>query len=189
MSLLLTGSREHALLAMLTQEAATLSQKEGGYLGRTAIQKILYFLQVLGVPMRYRFEIHHYGPYCDEVSRDVEWLIADGVAVDRSYDRSKYSNYGPGPSADELVAKHAKELEPYREAVRTIVGILLPLQPGHLELIATLDYAYRQLKASGGAGPSKEAVISRFLEIKGSKFTRDDISKVYDQMVGVKLFG
>ena len=73
------------------------------YLGRTAIQKILYFLQISGVPMRYRFDIYHYGPYCDRLSRDVEWLMADGVLKDASSNTRKYSNYRPDAAAEELL--------------------------------------------------------------------------------------
>src|SRR5262249_36230117 len=51
MSLLLTSTREHALLAMLIQEASNVMRAAGGYLGRTAIQKMMYFLHVRGVPM------------------------------------------------------------------------------------------------------------------------------------------
>ncbi|MDB5313172.1 MAG: hypothetical protein JWO38_7374 [Gemmataceae bacterium] len=59
MALVLTGSWEQALLTATAQAAAPESGNR--YLGRTALQKILYFLQISGVPMRYRFEIYHYG--------------------------------------------------------------------------------------------------------------------------------
>ena len=82
MPLLFSGTWEHALLAVTAREAA--KSGEAGYLGRTALQKIVYFLQIAGVPMRYAFDIYHYGPYCDRVSRDVELLLADGVLKDAS---------------------------------------------------------------------------------------------------------
>jgi uncharacterized protein YwgA len=77
MSLFLTRTWEHALLAKVVKEATAVAPKEGGYLGRTAIQKIVYFLQVLDVPMRYRFEVCHYGPFCTTILGDLEWLMAD----------------------------------------------------------------------------------------------------------------
>ena len=73
MSLFLAKTWEHALLAKVVQEAAEITQRQGGFLGRTAIQKIVYFLQVLGVPMRYRFEVFHYGPFCITILGDLEW--------------------------------------------------------------------------------------------------------------------
>jgi hypothetical protein len=71
--------------------------------------------------------------------------------------------------------------------VRKIVQAFLPLSPERLELIATLHYLYRELKASGGPGPWKEAVVSRFREVKGDKFPSAEVSDTYDQMVTDKL--
>jgi uncharacterized protein YwgA len=185
MSLQLTGTWEHALLAAITQAAA--ASGDGGYLGRTALQKILYFLQISGVPMRYRFDIYHYGPYCDRVTRDVELLLADDVLKDTSPSPEKYSNYRPGTSAEELVRSHASALEPHRETINKVVRSLLPLQPEHLELMATLDYLFRQLKAGGGRGPWKERVIAHFMEVKKDKFPLPEVTAAYDSMVRADL--
>src|SRR5260370_13540159 len=109
MGLFLSGTWEHALLAMITKEAAGVSHEQGGYLGRTAMQKIVYFLQVLDVPMRYRFEVYHYGPLCNTILGDMEWLVADEVATDSSPDSKKYSKFTPGPACQELIAEHPPE--------------------------------------------------------------------------------
>src|SRR5271168_5186579 len=111
MSLFLTKTWEHALLAQVVKEAAAVSPKQGSYLGRTTIQKILYFLQVLDVPMRYRFEVSHYGPFCHTILGDTEWLMADKVITDSSPNTEKYSKFMPGPACDELIAKHADKLK------------------------------------------------------------------------------
>src|SRR5260370_14748081 len=110
MSLYLTGTWEHALLAKVVSQAAIVAQQEGGYLGRTAIQKIVYFLQVLNVPMRYRFDVHHYGPFCDTILGDTEWLVADEVIADSSPNSEKYSKFTPGKACNELIAKYSPKL-------------------------------------------------------------------------------
>ena len=39
-----------------------------GDLGKTKVQKIVYFLQEsVGVPLKYPFRMHYYGPYSDEL--------------------------------------------------------------------------------------------------------------------------
>ncbi len=185
MPLQFTGTWEHALL---TQTAKTAAESgDGGYLGRTALQKILYFLQIAGVPMRYRFDIYHYGPYCDRISQDVEWLLVDEALKDASSAPEKYSNYRPGTSAEELLGRHRTALGQYQEKIMKVVRGLLPLQPDHLELLATLDYLYRHLKAGGGTGPWKQRVIDWFLQVKKDKFARDIISAAYDAMVQADL--
>lgn len=185
MSLQLTGTWEHAVLTAIAQVAAGHTDK--GYLGRTALQKIVYFLQLSGIPMRYRFDIYHYGPFCARISRDVEWLVADGVLRDASFSPEKYSNYRPGDAAEELLRSHVDALQNHQETINKVVQTLLPLDPAHLELLATLDYLYRQIKAGGGSGPWKERVINRFMEVKKDKFQRDNVSAAYDAMVQADL--
>jgi uncharacterized protein YwgA len=188
MNLLLTGTWEHALLAMVTKEAAEVTRTEGGYLGRTAIQKILYFLQALDVPMRYRFDVYHYGPFCNNILGDIEWLMADDVIVDSSNKPGKYSRYTPGSACEELIDMHADKIRDYREKIKNTVQALLPLEPDHLELIATLDYAFREKKATFGGKPPKDVVISRFREFKGTKFSEMAIYQTYEQLESAGLF-
>lgn len=188
MSLFLSRTWEHALLAKVVKEAAEVTQNEGGYLGRTAIQKIVYFLQVLNVPMRYRFDVYHYGPFCDRILGDTEWLMADDVIVDSSADKGKYSKFTPGSACDELIAKYSDRLQEHGETIGSTVKALLPLKPDHLELIATLDYAFRETRATAGKKPERRAVVSRFREFKGDKFSEAEIAKTYDQLEGAGLF-
>lgn len=186
MSLLLTGTKDHALLTMVVEEAHRAAESAGGYLGRTALQKVMYFLHTSGVPMGYRFELYHYGPYCDEITRDVEWLQADGVIADRSAG-ARYPNYAPGETAGEMMAQNGKEVERYRGQVRQIVQSLVPLRPDRLELLATLDYLFRWEKATGGDGPWKERVVQRFFKVKGQKFADDEVRTAYDKMASAGL--
>ncbi len=188
MSLFLTRTWEHALLAKIVKEAAAVAQEEGGFLGRTAIQKIVYFLQVLDVPMRYRFDVCHYGPFCTSILGDLEWLIADEVIADISTNREKYSKYTPGPACEELIARHASKLREYEATVKSTVEVLLPLQPDHLELIATLDYSFREMKATAGKKPAKAKVVARFKEFKGQKFKDTEIAETYDRLEAAGLF-
>lgn len=185
MALVLTGTWEQALLAATAQAADP--SNSGGYLGRTALQKILYFLQISGVPMRYRFDIYHYGPYCERIYRDVELLLADGALRDASSNPEKYSNYKPGEAAEELLQQHQAALDPHRKTITSVVKALLPFKPEHLEILATLDYLYRQLRAGGGQGPWKERVLARFLEVKKDKFDKVEVASAYDSLVGANL--
>ncbi len=56
-----------------------------------------------------------------------------------------------------------------------------------LELLATLDYLYRQLRAGGGDGPWKERVVARFEEVKGYKFNFDEVSAAYDTLAKTNI--
>jgi len=186
MSLSLVGTRDHALLALVVKEAQPIVQTEG-FLGRTAVQKIMYFLRVLGVPMGYNFELYHYGPFCAEILTDLEWLIADNVIKDVSPEQRRYSNYQTDKNIDELLDSHTEELVPVRDSVCEIVKALSPLRPERLELFATLDYLYRQKKATGWKVQFKGWVVEKFLFFKGDKFPREDVERAYDMMANIEL--
>jgi uncharacterized protein len=170
------------------EEAEKILQTKPGYLGRTAIQKIMYFLQVCGVPVRYRFDVHHYGPFCSAILSDIDWLTFTGAIVDRSPKPDRYSNYRAGDEARPLIAQHHDELEQHRDTIRRVVGTLAPVEPDRLELISTLDYAYRELCAQANSEPTKENVIARFREIKGDKFPQRDVEEAFERMKEAGFF-
>ncbi len=184
MSLLLEHQWEHALLAAVIEAAKR--ECPGCYLGRTAIQKLVYFVQVLDVPMRYKFRIHHYGPFCDEVPSALEWLQADSIVEDLS-ENDRYSNYAPAENWPVLQEKYAKELELNKETIQSVVKAMGGMDPNTLELIATLHYSFRWVQACGGNGPWQNATITKFKEIKKDKFSDDEISHWYDDLVAAEL--
>jgi hypothetical protein len=183
--LVFAGTREHALLALVIREAQSVASV--GYLGRTALQKIVYFLKALGVPTRYQFEIHRYGPYCDQITSDIDLLLADGIVLDRS-SAAKYWNYAlTAPDAgEELFQAHQVFVNAYMDLVRKVVAVFGPLEPRDLEVYATLHYAYRY-ELAGAEAPSKKQVIARFRDYKGMKFTDAQLNAAFDAMVAAKL--
>jgi len=184
MSLVLNHRWEHALIGAVIDRS--FQKCPDCYLGRTAIQKVLYFLNVLGVPMRYNFDIHHYGPFCQSIMHDVEWLAADGVIEDRSKD-SRYSNYKPGTAWTELANQFDDRLKSYDEQIESICDALSGMSPEALELIATLDFSYRWVRASGGNGPWRDRAIEKFKAIKKDKFSDDEIVSWYKTLIEARL--
>jgi hypothetical protein len=186
MNLTLKHRWEHALIAA-TVEAAS-NKCPDCYLGRTAIQKLLYFMNVLGVPMRYRFDIHHYGPFCPNVMHDVDWLVADDVIKDQSKEK-RYSNYQPSQGWRELSEQYKEKLDEYRGKIEDVCNALSDLSPEKLELIATLDFSYRWVRARGGAGPWKDAAVEKFKSIKKDRFDDDKIDASYGVLHEAGLIG
>ncbi|RYZ88870.1 MAG: hypothetical protein EOP06_10210, partial [Proteobacteria bacterium] len=115
--------KEHALLAEIVRLAHEKRLKDGksGGIGRTALQKIVYFLKVLEVPMRYRFDIYTYGPFCASILTDTEWLEADEAIVDLSENQGKASSYSPGERVDELLELHRDFLNEHKKLVENVV--------------------------------------------------------------------
>ena len=181
-----TGTLEQAILARVAQVADESLQGSGGFLGRSAMQKIVYFLQACGVPIRYRFNVHHYGPFCSAILDDVDSLIINDVLVDKSSNPERHSNYHPGETAPELIEQYQERLNEYDDLIKAVVKVLVPLKPERLELISTLHYVYRELSASGEK-PIKEKVLARFKDFKGDKFD-DKLSETFDLLQGAGVF-
>ncbi len=72
--------------AFMAAIVASYARLIGGrhYLGRTAVQKLVYFAKALGVPAPCSFEIHTYGPYSYAVTFSVDSMLADDVLKDVS---------------------------------------------------------------------------------------------------------
>jgi len=155
------------------------------YLGRTAMQKLTYFVKVLGAPVPCSFGIYTYGPYSDKVTFAVESLLADDVIEDRSAN-PKYSNYRLGPNSGELLSEFANEILPYEGHISRAVKALGAFSPNELELIATLHFiAKRQVQIKGET--SKSSVVREFKSIKGEKFKDSEINAWYDGLVQAGL--
>ena len=157
----------------------------GSYLGRTAIQKLTYFVKILGAPIPCSFGIYTYGPYSDKVTFAVESLLADDVIKDSS-PNPKYSNYRLGSNSSELLSSFDSELRPHEKKIHQAVKALGAFSPNDLELIATLHFiARRQLQTAGKT--SKKSAMREFKVIKKDKFSDEDISSWHDALAQAGL--
>jgi len=150
------------------------------YLGRTAMQKLAYFIKMLDVPIPCSFGIYTYGPYSDTISFSVESLLADEVLVDKST-TPKYSNYRMGSNSAELLGTFAEEVKPHKDTISSIVRVFGGFDHGDLELIATLHFVARRQRQRTGK-LSKAAIIAEFKSIKKDKFPDDDINTWYNAL-------
>lgn len=178
------------MLAYVIKSSREEIGREGhGTLGRTAMQKIPFFLQVLGVPMGYRFDIYTYGPFCAEILRDIELLEVDEVVVDGSNDKKSRSDYLPGPAIDILLTRHSDFIEEHKETIDQVVQALAAADPSQLELVATVLYLFRWVEATGKVGSLKDEVFRRFQEIKPGKFHKQDLENAHKWLKSVNLVG
>lgn len=191
MSLLFTSTYDQALLAKVIGEAQSVVQKRNGFVGRTSVQKLMYFLKILDVPMGYTFRLHHFGPFSPEIMTDVDFLVADDVIVDEA-PKEDYSNYKPSGNFDELTEKYQEKIDPHNDKITDVVEVFAPLHPEQLELLTTIDFLYRSKKATGHQGPFRKFVLKELERVKKEKFDQgkfsdDKASEYYDSMAKIKL--
>jgi uncharacterized protein len=156
------------------------SRHPGHFLGRTAVQKLTYFTQVLGAPIPCSFDIYTYGPYSDTVAFTVDSLLADASQ------NSKYSNYRPARNADYLLDLYAEDIRPYQDVIDRVVESLGAFRPNDLELIATLHFVARRQRQRTGK-LVKPCVVDEFKSIKKNKFTDQQIDGWYNALASATL--
>ena len=148
-------------------------------IGKTKIQKIVYFLQEgSGVPLHYSFRMHHYGPFSDEIDSGISALQSAGY-IDVNHDLQGYGYHISPASADQL--PWDSELAKYREEMTQAITELGVLDTSDLELYATIHFVQQLLKK-----PTKDAVINNVSRLK-PRFSPQTIGAAYNQLVGTGI--
>lgn len=110
--------------------------RDRGWIGKTHLQKAVLFLQdAAGIPLGFRYVIHHYGPYSFELDSFLRDLHFRGtLLVEREAD-----GYGYSVSRGEIVPSvHCSE-ESQRKVEALAVG-LGGQTAADLEILATCQY-------------------------------------------------
>lgn len=177
--------QDQAVLAEVIRQ----SQEIGNNLGRTALQKIPYFLKRKGVPLGYGFDLYHYGPFCQDILWDAEMLSSMDVINDKGGFNGG-SKYEVGPKFDESTAQHKDFLNEHKDVIASVVKLLSVLDASTLEVAATIDYFYRYVAASNAPSPRKQAVLERFYEAKPKYETQNKVvEQLYDKMAAIGMVG
>ncbi len=148
-------------------------------LGKTQLQKLVYFLQELGVQLGYKYEIYHYGPYCFELSNDLSSLDSLNI-LDVESDPNGFgfnirlSRYANGYDPDPML----------KEAVKRIVDKLGSNSAGQLEVKATIHFVQRVLARRGSA--NEDTVVGKVRTLK-PHFAEVFVRKCYEELQQERL--
>ena len=176
MSLLFSNDLRSAYITEVVKSFDSL--RPSSYLGRTALQKLVYFCKAVGVPIPCSFEIYNFGPYSEEVTRSATALLADEALQDLS-STGAYSSYTVGENANEFSKEFLDDVAGYRPIIDSIVQVLGPSKPETLELVATLHFVNARQKGILGSRPAEESVLKEFRSIKGNKFSEEEMDSWY----------
>ncbi len=185
MSLLFSNDLCSAYVVEIVKSFQAL--KPNAYLGRTALQKLVYFTKATGVPVPCSFEIYNFGPYSEEVSRSVNSLLADEAIQDVSPATDKYSSYKPYTNSNEFSGQFTSEVDAQRRHIDSIVKVLGGERPATLELVATLHFVNAKQKGLLGRLPDYDQVVRQFKDIKANKFADIEIQRWYEWLKNSRL--
>jgi hypothetical protein len=117
-----------------------------GHLGRTALMKFLYFLQILRkVPLGYRFTLYSYGPFDYEVLADLS--AAESLGAVESETILFSGGYGyeirPGAKASWIQQRASDFLHQYASDIKWVIERFGSCGSSQLELLGTIVYVDR----------------------------------------------
>ncbi len=158
-----------------------LTQSAQARLGKTQVQKLVYFVQDAGVPLEYKYEIYHYGPYSFELSRDLGSLEGLGVLNIES----DPSGFGFDISAGKFADKFKLDSK-YQKKVDKVINQFGLNSAAELEVKATIHFVYSVVKTKVSPGKLQSEVIQKVGALK-PRFTRDFIKDCYSSLERASL--
>ncbi|SRR6266566_4587574 len=172
-----------ALVAYLIKKYSKVSKR---VLGRTILQKLCYFATSSGVPLPFRFEMYHYGPFSQEIFETTQDLLLDQAIEDKSISEGQ-SNYVPGRNCDALLRRFTSELKQHKGNLDRVANMFSQLDPSQMELVATIHYVHSSHAQWFKEVPTKEGIVESVLKVKGQKFSKEFVEHVYDVVRDAKL--
>ncbi len=154
--------------------------EKGIKLGKIQVQKLIYFLQENKIPLKYRYEIYHYGPYCFELAGNLDSLKSLNIlaiipnVTGYGYDISR------GEHCEDFFGRDEEIINTYKENLDFIINNFVACSPSEIELKATIHYVYKVSKATG-VSISKEN-ITRITKKLKPMFADDIIFSSYDEL-------
>ena len=150
------------------------------------IQKLAYFLQEAGQPLRLKYQAHHYGPYAPNLNKVLEVLerhYTSGYGDTQKPDVEIELLAGAADEATAFLADHAAEHERLARVNRLIEGFETPYG---LELLSSVHWL--AVHASPPAEDKDEAVrgIATWNERKQRMFRGEHIRLAWDRLATEK---
>ena len=171
-------TRARALLVLLIDR-----YRGPGYrLTKLEVQKLAYFLQAAGEPLRLKFVKHNFGPYAENLNhalRDMEGHLLRGFG-DRTATSSIHPLPGAAAEANAFLAQDAEARQRLERVSQLLEGFE---NPYGLELLSTLHWVADREAAE--AKTNLHAATERFLgwnERKRKLFRTEHIAKGWERL-------
>jgi hypothetical protein len=154
-------------------------------LGRTAIMKLMFFLQErMGVPLNYQFSLYSYGPFDSDVLADIS--TAERLNVLRSsveyYPSGTGYLYEPGPEAQSVNQLAGNFLDEHRDSIEWVLANFSRKTAGELELLSTILFVVKY---------QNPKTVSKLIEQVGlvkPHFSQEHIRRAFDELVALEVF-
>ena len=147
-----------------------------GSLGKTALQKLVYFLQEWkDLPLGYRFEFYTYGPFSAALMGDLDYTDSLGAVRMQSVATGGYS-IKRGAQNQDIQDRAGDFLLEHKAAIDEVISVFGKSSAVWLELLATTHYAYSYF-ASRHQPCGDNDIVDTVRSLKPDKFEESQIRK------------
>lgn len=149
-------------------------QSDSPQFGKTVLQKMVYLLnEIYRVPSGYEYSLYTYGPYCSELTSDVEFVSAMGAIQLCQTHRGFVINLSD--KSDMITQKSTDFINEHKEQFDDLIEKFGKFNARELELRSTLIFLARSEKMS------KKLLGLQLAELK-PYFAEDEISNTIDEL-------
>ena len=152
-------------------------------MGKTAVMKVLFILQqVKGINLGYDFSIYTYGPYCSDITEDVDGLISRNLITSSMY---PYQNYiGYKLNVTDIWKNNIKQLQNQEnEALSDVLNFVNGKSAKDLELYSTIIYV-DSLYSKNNWKKAATSIVKKIKELK-PHFEETTINDAYETLLQI----
>lgn len=132
--------------------------------GRVRFQKIAYFLEALGVPLRLGHERGSYGPYSAALKPVTARLLNNGLLTEER--KGNMMELRAGITFDDARKAYDESLNSWATAVDRVADLFARMRTDQAELAASVHLVANELAASLGRAPTEVEVRDEVLRWK-----------------------
>jgi O-acetyl-ADP-ribose deacetylase (regulator of RNase III) len=147
-------------------------------IGRTAFQKIAYFLSEAGVPTGLVYERGSYGPYSSQLKSILSRLINNGLVIEIDRQRKMFE-VQPGPTYRDARERFKDQLREWVPMIEKVADLLLRFPTtSDLEIGATALFSAKKLLRETGFKPTERQVFDAVMVWKAKRRPPVDLHHV-----------
>jgi len=173
--------------SMLTLMGAYRRMDYDTEINQLVIQKLCYFLQILGEPLQLNYERGQYGPYADNLKFVLQQM-------EGHYTRGYGDKVAPGALIKILPEALEKAEDVSKKSPETVDRIYDVLQlvdgfhsPYLLELLSTVHWVCTENAQVGESPETVKAAVGEWSKRKKELFTLDDVKIAWEQLLAFNL--
>jgi hypothetical protein len=155
----------------------SIHTSKGHYPGKKELQKSVYLLQNKGLDLGYSYRFYFYGPYSDALDEDIQRLAIQGVLAINHEEMTHRITVKLSPEAESIEDDKVK-------LIRSTANELKNITPIQLELMSTILFIINNNMVPENY--NEDDIIDKVSDLKGDKYSDDDVKKYYKLLLDNK---